>query len=264
MASKATEELEFKLAVVGPDPAGTLDRIAGLDRIGRWALSRPSSHLIHDVYWDSPDGALARKRITLRLRRIDGELRFTTKGAGRSDRGLFRRREIELPATWTNWQQVRDSLQTQGVSLRSDREELGKPAAWLERAGLTVTQDRITERRVRFALVDGERIAEVALDFTRYQFATRTAEFREVEIERLAGAPDHAREIGEALMATLPDRLEPATMGKYARAPGGLTAGPGRAPSFRRTRGGTRRSIAPRASGGRGGGRLGCVRLGRG
>lgn len=211
------QEVELKLAVVGASPRqlfGEIERLAELD--GR-QLTPPERHRIHDLYWDTPSRDLGRRHLTLRLRDIDGQLRFTAKGNSRSTQGLFRRDEMELPANRESWGAVYVALRARGAPLREPDSAGTAPSSWLEDAGLSITQDRSTERVVRYAVRDGERIAELALDAVRYRFGAESRDYFEVEIEQLSGADTCARTLGDALLALFPGRLRAATMGKYSQ-----------------------------------------------
>ena len=72
------EEVEFKLAVVA-DPAETFDYVARLEQLAGERLGPPTRHTIHDLYWDTADRSLGARRLTLRLRDIDGQLKLTAK-----------------------------------------------------------------------------------------------------------------------------------------------------------------------------------------
>ncbi len=210
------DEVEFKLSVVGEHPQATLDAVRRLERVGNQRLGPPIAHQIHDLYWDTDDRALGARGLTLRLRELDSALMFTAKGGGTADSGLFRRQELELPADASSWRRVRSTLEQAGIMLARGQTESPSPADWLAAAGLVVTQDRLTERVVRYVSDREGRTAELALDTTRYRFGEQTVEYREIEIEQLGSGPS-PRALGEALIAQLPDQLEPASMGKYSR-----------------------------------------------
>jgi inorganic triphosphatase YgiF len=216
-------EVELKLCVTGDNPDALLDEIASLDRIGSLRLANGAEHRLHDIYWDLPDLAMRAQHLSLRLRQIDDLQVFTAKGGTSNSNGLFRRYELEVPATRENWLAVRDALQQEGVSLGGDPDG-DEPAAWLRDAGLQPTQDRSTHRTVRYAY-SGDNLdrplAELALDRTRFDFGKTLVDYWEIEIEELGGRGEEApREIGLVLVERYPDRLEPSTMGKYSR---GLT-----------------------------------------
>jgi inorganic triphosphatase YgiF len=210
------EEVELKLAVVGEDPAATLVAIAALERLGPARLGPSTRHVIHDRYWDTPDGRLGGRRLSLRLRDVDGRVLFGLKGGGSASGGLFRRRELERPADPAGWAEIRRILEETGVPVTRPPLDSSEPADWLRAGGLVVTQDRRTDRVARLVHDRDRALAELALDTTRYRFGERVVTFREVEIEERAGR-DTARDLGAALLERFPGRLEFATLGKYAR-----------------------------------------------
>jgi len=210
-------EVELKLTVVSEDPDFVLDRIAQLGRVGPYAFGPAVDHHLHDIYWDLPDSSLRAQHLSIRLRQIDDRLVFTAKGGTSSDGGLFRRYELEVPATVENWHDLKRVFRDEGVGLR-DGDAGGGPADWLTASGLIVTQDRATRRTVRYGyLVDSDEAAvEMALDRTQFRFGELTREYREIEIEQID--PDASlSEIGAELVTMFPGQLELSTMGKYSR-----------------------------------------------
>lgn len=219
-------EVEFKLSVTGDDPEALLDEVAALDRLGSMRLGDCSSHVLHDIYWDLPDRGLRSHRLSLRLREIDDRLVFTAKGGTSSSDGLFRRYELEVPASRESWTGILAAFAEEGVKLNEPRDG-DTPKDWLRAAGLVPTQDRVTRRTVRYAYPPGaapaasepgpEAVAELALDRTRFDFGAVMVDYWEIEIEQLDGGEDAPRALGQALLARYPDRLEPSKMGKYSR-----------------------------------------------
>lgn len=212
-------EVEFKLSVTGDDPDALLDEVARLPELGHLRLGPPTEHRLRDVYWDLPDGSLRDRHLSLRLRQIDDRTLFTVKGGTSNSEGLFRRYELEVPATRESWITMRAVLAGEGAALGDD--VVGAdPDAWLRGAGLVPTQDRTTRRAVRYAFDgpgDGQPVAELALDRTRFDFGTALVDYWEIEIEQLDGDEEAPRALGQALARRYPDRLEPSTMGKYSR-----------------------------------------------
>ena len=214
-------EVELKLSVIGDDPDALLDEVAALPQLGPMRLEPADDHRLRDIYWDLPDGGLRAHHLSLRLRQIDERTVFTAKGGTSNSDGLFRRYELEVPATRENWIGLRSVLAGEGVTM-GDALTGDSPDEWLREAGLTPTQDRKTRRTVRYAYQDGDGdgdtpLAELALDRTRFDFGTVLVDYWEIEIEQLGGGDEAPRDLGRLLLGLYPDRLEPSTMGKYSR-----------------------------------------------
>jgi inorganic triphosphatase YgiF len=215
-------EVELKLSVIGDDPDALLDDVAALREIAALRLEPSGDHAVRDIYWDLPNGGLRDSHLSLRLRQIDDRQVFTAKGGTSNSDGLFRRYELEVPATRENWDELLAVLSCEGVKL-ADAVSGDDPQGWLRATGLVPTQDRATRRTIRYAYSasSGDRpLAELALDRTRFDFGKALVDYWEIEIEQIDGGEAAPREIGRALLARYPDRLEPSTMGKYSR---GLT-----------------------------------------
>jgi inorganic triphosphatase YgiF len=212
-------EVELKLSVIGDDPGALLDEVAELRQLGSLRLGPTGDHQLRDVYWDLPDRSLRTRRLSLRLRQIDDRTVFTAKGGTSNSDGLFRRYELEVPATLDNWIGIRDVLAGEGVDLADDLTGEA-PEEWLHRAGLTPTQNRSTRRSVRYAYANASShtpLAELALDRTRFDYGKVLVDYWEIEIEQLDGGEDVPRRLGQALLDLYADRLEPSSMGKYSR-----------------------------------------------
>ena len=215
-------EVELKLSVIGDDPDALLDEVAELRSLATFRLEPAEGHQLRDVYWDRPDGALRSHKLSLRLRQIDDDPVFTVKGGTSNSDGLFRRYELEVPATRENWHELRAVLSAEGVPVGEQIEGDG-PDAWLRNAGFAPTQDRTTRRTIRYVHAESgaaRPFAELALDRTRFDFGRVLVDYWEIEIEQLDGGDDAPRALGRALLELYPGRLEPSTMGKYSR---GLT-----------------------------------------
>jgi inorganic triphosphatase YgiF len=215
-------EVELKLSVIGQHPDALLDDLAQLDELGGLRLGPPAEHHLRDVYWDLPDGGLRIQKLSLRLRQIDDRVVFTAKGGTSNSEGIFRRYELEVPATCENWQEVRAALVNEGVTLGVEASGEA-PEGWLRQAGLVVTQDRRTRRTVKYAYADphlDRPLVEIALDRTRFEFERIHVDYWEIEVEQLhgvEGSESAPRVLGRALLDRYAGRLELSTMGKYSR-----------------------------------------------
>jgi inorganic triphosphatase YgiF len=202
-------ETEGALVVRAERPAEVLAQIATLSSIGRWALEPRPPQAIEDVYFDDERRSLGRRRIALRIRRVDAVVLLTMKSPLGREGGVTTRTEVEAP--WSA-----DALRRVVAEL-----DLGSAGAWapspepaLRELGLAPVQRRTTARERRAVVGDGREIAELALDTVTYDLAPGTLLLCEVEVE--AKAPD--ADVGPILdaLAARFETLAPWRHGKLA------------------------------------------------
>jgi inorganic triphosphatase YgiF len=207
-------EVEIKIAAL--DPA-VLDELSSYRELAGYVLRPAFTRTLRDRYWDTPSGDLAGRHVSLRLRLQDGDEKFTLKWPATIDGALFRRRELELPASRESWSAVRAELASEGVRLPSPSSQAGTANDWLGAAGLQITQDRSTERRVLMAERDGQALVEIALDSTIYHLDVYDIVFREIEAEALSDDERPVLALGAAIEQEFPGRVRPSKLGKYSR-----------------------------------------------
>jgi len=182
-------ELELVLMIVSDDPQSTLMKVANLTSIDGYQLVTHSPMNVHDIYLDTPDSLLSRKRLNLRIRGIGEDFFITLKvNPGLISWRRHERREFEVPWSQTSLQQIRDELERRGIKLAP----LGPLTENLPRVetmkllGLRVLQDRETHREAR-DIVEGnasrEVLAELAIDSVLYHFEGRDVRLFELEVE---------------------------------------------------------------------------------
>ena len=213
-APREGEEIEVKLAA---GERAVLDELAALDRVAGFALRPAPTQEIRDRYWDTPDGRLGARGISLRIRDQGGVRRLTAKGPGTIERGLARHPELELAADAAGWAAIRRHLEHSGIALATAPVDGAEASAWLAAAGLELTQDRRTTRRVLLASRRGWDVAELALDVTTYRLGLYDVVFCEIEVESLADETRDVLAIGEALRERFGGRVAASEQNKYAR-----------------------------------------------
>jgi inorganic triphosphatase YgiF len=213
-ASESHVELELKL--VARD-AGVLDEVAELTDLAGYRLHEEPQRAIRDRYWDTPGGALSNRGCSLRVRVQDSTQRLTLKRSGSVAEGLFRHPELELPASYESWLTVRVELDRQGISLPAAGDSGGGIADTLAAAGLEITQDRSTVRRVLRAELDRRAVVELSLDTTTYHLGYYNVVFHEIEAEALSGEVQHVLSLGRALQQAFDGRVHASERNKYAR-----------------------------------------------
>ena len=133
-------EIELKLSIA-PAHMGKLARCAPLIAATR---SRPVTRRVYNVYYDTPEGDLARQGMALRLRRLGGRWVQTLKAGGGAQTGLHRNDEYEiaLPAPLLNF----------AALARTPAAKLASRAAFRERLRpMFVTDFRRTARLIEVA-----------------------------------------------------------------------------------------------------------------
>lgn len=203
------------MIAVGHRAAGVLRQIARLRRVGNYCLAPRPAQRIGDHYLDTPTGALAAKRLALRIRDIAHQQWLTLKGPAHvTAYHAIERLEIETPWSAAALQALVDELASFGVRLRGARSTLCGDGA-LEVAaslGLAPIHQHITHRRLRDISLHQKDahavVAELALDTVLYRSDGAHYRHYEVEIEAKGEHSAQALQaIAQALMARYPAEL---------------------------------------------------------
>ncbi|GHC23834.1 CYTH domain-containing protein [Aidingimonas halophila] len=191
-----SQEVELKLALP-PQNNETPTDIA-------WLENTESRHQrLGNTYYDTPDGALERARVALRIRRTDAGHVQTLKTAGDANSGLTVRGEWEWPIEG-------DDLDRSGLAALPPFRTLG--ASVLDALTPRFTTD--FERTTWQLEHDGSRI-EMAWDKGEIQTGDRHLPIHEIELELKSGDPGALWEVADRLARTV--TLRPAAASKAAR-----------------------------------------------
>lgn len=195
-AASAQVEIELKLSITPADAA----RIGRLPLVRAAAIGRTHTRRLHTIYYDTPEHALQRAGVALRLRKDGARWVQTLKGGGRVEAGLHERNEVESRVSGPFLDQAMLDANLDG--------ELADPAARAHLQPLFVTEFR---RRLRvLEPVPGTRI-ELCVDDGSISTATRSLPMHEIELELKAGSALTLIDFADALVQALPLRLEPAS-----------------------------------------------------
>ena len=148
-------------------------KVSGLDQIPRGREAQ------HNVYFDTPDGALARAAYACRLREVAGRRTLAVKGPAQAKREVLCRYEAEFP--------VGPESLPNGVPLASIVLEL-LPAEVREKVSplgpLAVILRSGTDRRIFGLEKAGRRVCELCLDEVNFEVEGREVPvYRELELE---------------------------------------------------------------------------------
>jgi inorganic triphosphatase YgiF len=222
--SSNSEEIEATLIIRSENPQAVVSQIAGLTSIGNYRLLPQDPKTIHDLYFDTPNGALRTHELALRVRAIGAAHWITLKGPSRpTDWGGMERLEIEAPWSRDTLTNVVRELANRGIELMEKRQGFDRahPLEVMSGLGLIVIQDRETHRQIRnIVSVGAERsavLAELAIDYVVYHFSDRQIGHHEVEIEAKAkGGSTASKTVIENLVATYGPALRRWDHGKLA------------------------------------------------
>ena len=186
-------ETELKLLLAPQD----LRRLRRDPQIKALQQGRASTRRVHSVYYDTPEGALLRAGLALRLRSDGGRWLQTLKTKGQAAAGLHLREEWEwpLPGEALDF----GLLATTPVAKRFRAPSL--------RAALRPVFSTDFERTsLRLGFVDGS-LAELCLDTGQIRSGRRVRAISEAELELLAGSPARLYELALELVERVPLRL---------------------------------------------------------
>ncbi len=166
-------EIELKLLIDAGEARLIWSRLAasGLARTPR--LTRT----LRSIYFDTPDLALGKASIALRLRRTGRRWVQTVKIGAKLHQGLSRTEELEsaAPGGMPNLTAISDQSAREEIIRRVNGKQLGPVSETIiRRTACIVTFDDCTQ-------------VELATDFGTIKAGERSADHREVEIELIAG-----------------------------------------------------------------------------
>lgn len=204
--SESSQEIELRLALLTSDPSSLAKLLA---RVPLLARRKPIHQNLQNVYYDTPEQILRKRRVALRIRRVGSDTKpqwlQTLKTGDEGNSALSRRGEWEasLPAPTL-------ALDALKATPWSKMDPDGKVFQALEPAFLTAFERTrwVVRRR------DGS-VVEVALDLGRITAGKDSAPICELELELLAGPPAALFEVAQQIARTI--AVLPLTMGKSER-----------------------------------------------
>jgi len=186
-------ETELKLLLAPQD----LRRLRRDPRIKTLQQGRASTRRIRSVYYDTPERALLRAGLVLRLRADGGRWLQTLKTEGQAAAGLHVREEWEWPLPG-------EALDFGLLATTPEAKLFRAPRLRAKLAPVFRTEFERTSLRLGFA--DGS-LAELCLDSGEIRSGRRSIAISEAEIELLAGSSVRLYELALDLVEHVPLRL---------------------------------------------------------
>jgi len=199
---------ESEIALIIKDDAyHTRNELAELRDILEYDLKPKPRRIIYDTYYDTPKGSLRRRKISLRTRKLSGNLLFSTKSDVRRIAGnIIRRRETELPWSYNSIRLLAKNLKLAIPKLSVSQFKRIPASRTLAAMGLEVIQERRTQREARDVVRKGKTpalvLAELAVDRVIYTFKDAKLGLSEVEVEaKSSKSLATVRDIANALVS---------------------------------------------------------------
>jgi inorganic triphosphatase YgiF len=218
----STSAFESEIALIIKDDADhTRKELAKLRDILEYELKPKPSRIIYDTYYDTPEDTLRQRKISLRTRKLSGNLLISTKSDVRRFRGnIIRRREIELPWSYDSIRRLAKNLKLPPPKLSVSQFRRIPASRTLATMGLEIIQERRTRRDMRGVVRKGKTpalvLAELAIDRVIYTFKDTKLGLSEVEVEaKSSRSLATVRDIANALVSKYQPVLQQWFHGKF-------------------------------------------------
>ncbi len=186
-------EIELKILL---DEAGEA-ALRASPALARMAVGKPVNRLLHGIYFDTPDRALARAGLALRVRKEGRGWVQTVKAGSGVIVGLSTPRECERPAP-------RGALDIDAIA---DEDLRAAVHAARGGAALSPVFETVIRRTLRNLSGPAGGSVELAIDSGEIVAGGRRAPIREAELELKAGAAAELYGVAEALFPEGPVRF---------------------------------------------------------
>ena len=203
-------EIELKLQIAGTaDPTELLES----PRLAELAAGRPRRQALRSVYYDTPDLALWREGLVLRVRELRQSHIVGVKTRGVARGGLVAREEVESPLAGevADLRHVPRTRLFDAIAEPKLRRAVEKAAAGQPLAARVETR----VERIALLLRFGEATIELALDQGEVRAGRSRLPIRELELELLSGPTRALFDV--ALRLASAGDLRPSSLGKAER-----------------------------------------------
>lgn len=190
-------ETELKLRIAPEE----LARLRRHPLVRKYQITRPVTHRLYNIYFDTPKLELHQAAMALRLRRVAGKWMQTLKGGGSDRAGLHQRYEWEVPVSSA----VLDFSSNQTAEWKKYLPQRKKLQP------IFVTDFYRTSRMLEWR---GAQI-ELCMDHGKVSANQHSAPICELELELKSGEPQHLFELALQLLEIAPLELEPVSKAEH-------------------------------------------------
>jgi inorganic triphosphatase YgiF len=215
-------ETETKFIIIHKNPETIVNELTSLRQLNKFSLIRGEDQQIKDIYFDTRDAFLQKRKLALRFRMLNQQRLITLKGKTRIQYdGAIQRLEIEKNWSQAALAEITGILREEGLDINWNPQDfsLEEPSICLQKMNLNSFHERRTQRIIRW-IVDPENnepIVELAFDTAIYRFGKDTVIHYEVELEeKSAQAGDVIPKCAQELHALFPNQLQAWTVNKLA------------------------------------------------
>lgn len=191
-------ESELKLRIA-PEHMARLKRHPLLKKL---ASTRPVTHKLYNVYYDTPSLDLHQRAMALRLRRNGRQWLQTLKGGGGVRAGLHQRNEWEMP--------VAGEALDMGALADAGAPRLPRPVLKKLQPLFTTDFTRVT----RMLAFEGSEI-ELCMDSGEIRAGKAKQPISEIELELKSGEPVQLFRLAQALLDIVPLEVEHTSKAEY-------------------------------------------------
>lgn len=178
-------EIELKFIIDEDAPRQLRSRVRALNL----STGAPKTRTLRSIYFDTPEHALRKAGISLRLRREGRRWIQTIKTTAQLHGGLSQVSEVEDPAPGAR-------LRLEAISDASIRNEIMRA---VKGSSLQPICETVMRRTSSELFLDGHIRAELAIDVGEIHAGGRSAKLREAEIELLEGNQSGLFDVARAL-----------------------------------------------------------------
>ncbi|MBD3184093.1 CYTH domain-containing protein [Candidatus Poribacteria bacterium] len=202
-------EQEVTLAIISENPQYIIRSIVSKKEIVEYPLLFRKRVMIHDIYFDTPDGILRKNKLIFRVRKEDQHYKITFKGpVYKREEGFAERPEAEGVWSQEELSYIINELRKHNVQIPESISSFDhtEPVEYMKKLGLNVIQYRENQRYILDIVSSQDKstvLAEIVLDTVIYHLDNYRVKHHEIEIE----SKNHEENEGYQLIKILMEHI---------------------------------------------------------